>query len=532
MTLEQKIGQFFFPAVFINDTEENIQATEELIKKHNIGGLTFFHSRASAATNYETKKKIVFNDESYQRLTALITRYQKCATTPLLMSIDAEWGLAMRVEKTPQYPYAITLGALPLSQSHLVYEVGKQIGLDLKSAGLHYNLAPLADINNNPNNPVIGYRSFGEDKEKVAHFALEYLRGMNDAGILGCLKHFPGHGNTNVDSHLGLPVLKETLDELLENELYPFIKGIESDVDSIMIGHLAVPALNEGANTSATLSKSVIETLLRKQLNYDGLVISDALNMHSVSKLYEIKGQLEWEAFNAGNDVLCFAENVAEGIQEILKNATAQRIEASYNRLIKCKQKAGLFNQKEESTTELDFATASILNRKIAQNCITKIKDNKNTAIVADAAKRGTLTKLSIYKNTENTFFKTLAPSLSAKEFSVEMDTTNSVSAIENSLTDYDTLIIALFVPKAKPMNNFDIEDAVLIMLKKLFLSKKCILYVFGNPYALQILPDLQSISGLVQVYQDFEEFQEAAANQLLENLPSQGTLPVHINNL
>jgi beta-glucosidase-like glycosyl hydrolase len=532
MTLEQKIGQFFFPAVFINDTEENIQATEELIKKHNIGGLTFFHSRASAATNYETKKKIEFNDDSYQRLTALIIRYQKCATTPLLMSIDAEWGLAMRVEKTPQYPYAITLGALPLSQFHLVYEVGKQIGLDLKSAGLHYNLAPLADINNNPNNPVIGYRSFGEDKEKVAHFALEYLRGMNDAGILGCLKHFPGHGNTNVDSHLGLPVLKETLDELLENELYPFIKGIESDVDSIMIGHLAVPALNEGANTSATLSKSVIETLLRKQLGYDGLVISDALNMHSVSKLYDKKGQLEWEAFNAGNDVLCFAENVPEGIQEILKNATAQRIEASYNRLIKCKQKAGLFNQKEESTTELDFATASILNRKIAQNCITKIKDNKNTAIVADAAKRGTLAKLSIYKNTENTFFKTLAPSLSAKEFSVEMGTTYSVSEIENSLTDYDTLIIALFVPKAKPMNNFDIEDAVLIMLKKLFLSKKCVLYVFGNPYGLQILPDLQSISGLVQVYQDFEEFQEAAANQLLENLPSQGTLPVHINNL
>ena len=448
------------------------------------------------------------------------------------MSIDAEWGLAMRVEKTPQYPYAITLGALPISESHLAYEVGKQIGLDLKSAGLHYNLAPLADINNNPNNPVIGYRSFGENKEKVAHFALEYLRGMNDVGILGCLKHFPGHGNTNVDSHLGLPVLEETLEQLLENELYPFIKGIESDVDSIMIGHLAVPALNEGANTSATLSKSVIETLLRKQLNYDGLVISDALNMHSVSKLYERKGQLEWEAFNAGNDVLCFAENVPEGIQEILKNATQQRIEESFNRLMKCKEKAGLFNQKEESTTELDFATASLLNRKIAQRCLTKLKDNKNTAVATDAVKRGTLAKLSIYKNTENTFFKTLAPSLSAKEYSVEMDTTNSLSAIEKSLKDYDTIIIALFVPKAKPMNNFDIEEAVLQLLKKLFLSKKCILYVFGNPYALQILPDLQSVSGLVQVYQDFEEFQEAAAHQFLENLPSQGTLPVHINNL
>jgi beta-glucosidase-like glycosyl hydrolase len=532
MTLEQKIGQFFFPAVFINDTEENIQATEELIKTHNIGGLTFFHSRASAATNYETKKKIVFNDDSYRRLTALIVRYQKSATTPLLMSIDAEWGLAMRVEKTPQYPYAITLGALPLIESHLAYEVGKQIGLDLKSAGLHYNLAPLADINNNPNNPVIGYRSFGENKEKVTQFALEYLRGMNDAGILGCLKHFPGHGNTNVDSHLGLPVLEETLEQLLENELYPFIKGIESDVDSIMIGHLAVPALNEGANTSATLSKSVIETLLRKQLGYDGLVISDALNMHSVSKLYVIKGQLEWEAFNAGNDVLCFAENVPEGIQKILKNASSERIEESFNRLMKCKQKAGVFDQEDNLTTKLDFATASLLNRKIAQNCITKIKDNENSKVVTDAAKKGTLAQLSIYKNTENTFFKTLAPFLSAPEFAMEMDAIDTIEEAEKSLKDYDTLIIALFVPKAKPMNIFDIKEAVLEMLKKLFTSKKCILYLFGNPYALQILPDLQSISGLVQAYQDFDEFQEVAAHQLLENLPCQGTLPVHINNL
>ena len=342
MTLQQKIGQFFFPAVFINDTEENIQEIERLIKEQNIGGLTFFHSRASAATNYETKKVVVQNDDSFERLKELIIRFQKCATTPLLMSIDAEWGLAMRVENTPQYPYAISLGALPERYEYLAYEVGKRTGLDLKAAGIHYNLAPLADINNNPNNPVIGYRSFGQDKERVSNFALEYLRGLNEVGVLGCLKHFPGHGNTNVDSHLGLPILEETLEELMENELVPFIKGIENNVDSIMIGHLAVPSLNNGKNTSATLSKNLIENLLRKQLGYNGLVISDALNMRSVSNLYETKGQLEWEAFNAGNDVLCFAENVSEGIQEILKNASPERIEESFNRLMKCKQKAGI----------------------------------------------------------------------------------------------------------------------------------------------------------------------------------------------
>ena len=532
MTLEQKIGQFFFPAVFINDTEENIQAMEQLIKQHNIGGLTFFHSRASAATNYETKKKIVFNDDSYQRLKDLIVRYQKCAPTPLLMSIDAEWGLAMRVEKTPQYPYAITLGALPETESHLVYEVGKQIGLDLKSTGIHYNLAPLADINNNPNNPVIGYRSFGENKEKVAHFALEYLRGMSDVGVLGCLKHFPGHGNTNVDSHLGLPILKESLDDLLANELYPFIKGIENQVDSIMIGHLAVPALNNGKDTSATLSKNVIEDLLRKRLGYNGLVISDALNMHSVSKLYDTKGKLEWKAFNAGNDVLCFAENVPEGIQEILKNASPERIEASHNRLMQCKEKVGILNADSKKNTTLNFETAVILNRKIGKNSITKIKDSNNTELVLDASKKGTLAKISLYKPIDNVFFTTLKEAFPSDEFALEIGATEAITTLENKLNNYDTVLISLFVPKAKPMNNFDIDEAVLTFLKKLFLSKKCVLFVFGNPYSLQVIPNLQATIGLVQSYQDFNEFQEIAAQQLITNSTCKGTLPVHIEGV
>jgi beta-N-acetylhexosaminidase len=529
MTQAQKIGQFFFPAVFINDSEENILETELLIREYNIGGLTFFHSRASAATNYETKKKIEYNDDSYERLKKLIVRFQKCASTPLLMSIDAEWGLAMRVEKTPQYPYAITLGALPVSEIHLVYEVGKQIGLDLKSAGIHYNLAPLADINNNPNNPVIGYRSFGENKEKVARFALEYLRGLNDVGVLGCLKHFPGHGNTSVDSHLGLPILEETLEQLIDNELFPFIKGIENDVDSIMIGHLAVPALNDGKNTSATLSKPIIKNLLRTQLGYDGLVISDALNMRSVSSLYNKKGQLEWEAFNAGNDILCFAENVPEGIQEILKNATPERIEASFNRLIKCKQKVGIIDGSFAPEGSFNFGKTSVLNRKIADKCITKIKDQLNSVILFEAKNDYKLAKISLYKNTDTAFFKTLSASLPSPEFSLETTDQISIRELEKSLNDFDVILVSLFVPKAKPLNNFDIDDAVLAFLGKLFSTKKCVLYVFGNPYSLQIIPNLDQSEGIIQVYQDFIEFQESAAHQLLENSKCNGSLPIEI---
>ncbi|WP_281234792.1 glycoside hydrolase family 3 protein [Flavobacterium gelatinilyticum] len=527
--LRHRIGQFFFPAVFINDTEENIQETERLIKEYNIGGLTFFHSRASAATNYESKKKVVFNDDSYEKIKALIVRYQKAASTPLLISIDAEWGLAMRIEKTPQYPYAITLGALPSAKADLVYEVGKQIGLDLKAAGIHYNLSPLADINNNPDNPVIGYRSFGENKEKVAQFAVEYLKGMSEVGILGCLKHFPGHGNTNVDSHLGLPVLKETPEELLENELYPFIKGIENNVDSIMIGHLAVPSLNDGKDTSATLSKAVIQDLLRDKLGYDGLVISDALNMHSVSKLYETKGQLEWEAFNAGNDILCFAENVPEGIEAIFKNASPDRIFESYERIRKAKEKAGLFSDENFASGELNFKKTSQLNLEIAQNAITEIIDNGILDLVFEAQKNNKLAKLSLYKNTENTFFKTLNSKLHSPEFAFESLESSNISSLKNELENFETIIISLFVPKAKPLNNFEVDNEIFELLSGLLQTKKCIVYVFGNPYVLPLIPNLKKAAGLIQGYQDFEEFQKTAGIQFLEKNSFNGNLPVNI---
>ncbi|MBE8723486.1 glycoside hydrolase family 3 protein [Flavobacterium hungaricum] len=527
--LRQRIGQFFFPAVFINDTEENIQETERLIKEHNIGGLTFFHSRASAATNYESKKKVVFNDDSYEKIKSLIVRYQKAASTPLLISIDAEWGLAMRIEKTPQYPYAITLGALPSAKSHLVYEVGKQIGLDLKAAGIQYNLAPLADINNNPNNPVIGYRSFGENKEKVADFAIQYLKGQSEAGVLGCLKHFPGHGNTNVDSHLGLPVLKETLEELLENELYPFIKGIENNVDSIMIGHLAVPSLNDGKDTSATLSKAVIQDLLRDKLGYDGLVISDALNMHSVSKLYDTKGELEWEAFNAGNDVLCFAENVPEGIEAIFKNASPDRIFESYNRIMKAKEKAGILSGNTAASGELNFEKTSELNLEVAQNTITKIIDNSNPELIFEAQKNKQLAKLSLYKNTENTFFKTLNSALQSPEFSFENLENSSLQEIEKNLEGFETILIAIFPPKAKPLNNFEIDTEVFDLLSNLLQTKKCIVYVFGNPYVMPLIPNLKNAVELLQAYQDFDEFQKTAAEKILAKISHNGILPVNI---
>ena len=242
LTLKQKVGQLFMPAAFINDTEAEVQKMEQLIREQHVGSICFFHSRASAATNFEGKKAIVHNEKSYDRLLDLIERYQKAATVPLLIAIDAEWGLAMRIENTPQYPYAITLGAL-IDRDELIHQVGKAIGNDCEKAGIQWNLAPVVDINNNPENPVIGYRSFGDNRESVVGKAEAFLKGMQDSGTLNSIKHFPGHGDTATDSHLGLPVIDKSLDELFENELYPFKKLIDMGVDSVMVGHLLLPQL-------------------------------------------------------------------------------------------------------------------------------------------------------------------------------------------------------------------------------------------------------------------------------------------------
>jgi hypothetical protein len=316
----------------------------------------------------------------------------------------------------------------------------------------------------------------------------------------------------------------------MNNELYPFIKGIENKVDSIMIGHLAVPALNDGKNTSATLSKNIIENLLRNQLGFEGLVISDALNMKSVSDLYQTKGQLEWEAFNAGNDILCFAENVTEGIQAILNNATTERIEESFARIWKYKEKVGILSDNnqfpDETNASLNFTISTELNRKIAESCLTKVKSDSIPFRIQQADKNNSVAQLSIYKDS---FATKVLPSLQAPIFSI---TAENPIDFKETLNKYDTLLISLFVPKAKPLNHFEIKTNVLQYLGELLATKNCVLYVFGNPYALQVIPNLALAKEIVMAYQDFDVFQEVAAQQFIHNSACKGQLPVKIKNL
>ncbi|NNJ88147.1 MAG: glycoside hydrolase family 3 protein, partial [Eudoraea sp.] len=466
--------------------------------------------------NYEGKKKVLYNADSLHVLKKLIARYSAVAKYPLLISIDAEWGLAMRVEESSQYPYAFTLGAT--HDPKLAYEVGNRIGADCKAAGIHWNFAPVADINNNPNNPVIGYRSFGSNKDEVSTNAIAFSKGLQDQGILSCAKHFPGHGDTATDSHLGLPLIEKSREDLFEQELYPFIELIKNKVDAIMVGHLAVPAFTVGKQVSASVSGKIIKEVLRGELGYDGVVVSDALNMHSVSKTFPKKGSLEWAAFNAGNDILCFAENVKEGIDTILSKATNSQIEESFKRVWTLKMKA--INQ--ASTNIPEVSDPDPLNAIIAAKSLTFFKGTED--ILSDFQHLG-FYGCQFGKSEQGVFFEKVLSTTESPYLLVQDESTESIRSAIGANTK---LLIAVYPPSIKPRNNFGMDPHQLEILIELIRKYDVVLYLFGNPYFLRLLP-LKELTAIVIAYQDLKGFEENAAAHFFGKSKAVGILPVSL---
>src|SRR5215217_2777585 len=265
LSKEEKLAQLIVIRAHSNLGPEHVRQVVDLITKYNVGALCFFQGGPVRQAN-------------------LTNWYQTLAKTPLLVTIDGEWGLGMRLDSVIKFPYQLTLGALP--DEHLVYQMGLAVGRQMKRIGVHVNYAPVLDINNNPANPVIGYRSFGEEREKVAKLGLAYIRGMQEAGIMACAKHFPGHGDTDVDSHADLPVISESMAQLAPLGLYPFRQAVKGGVGSVMIGHLSIPAIDSTANVPTSLSKNAISHLLQDNLNFGGLTFTDALEMKGVTKYY------------------------------------------------------------------------------------------------------------------------------------------------------------------------------------------------------------------------------------------------------
>ena len=493
MNKNQKIAQLFSPAAFIHDTEENYQAIETLIREQEVGGLTFFHSRHSAAANFEKRAEVLDVSGTFEKLIGLINRYQRISKIPLLISIDGEYGLAMRIENTPQYPFAITLGALKNDAEQWVTEVAYRMGKDMKRSGIHLNLSPCADVNTNPDNPVIGYRSFGNQAKKVSQLAFAAYSGMKKAGIGACLKHFPGHGDTATDSHLGLPILHKSKAELEAEELLPFQVGINQGVEMIMVGHLAVPALTGGKNIPASISRELITDLLKGEMGFKGLVISDALNMKAVANLYPEPGELEWRAFDAGNDILCFSDHVKEGIEKITQNASESEIEVVFEKVMELKTHLGVLETQPIAVPKFDWESHSQLQKELAENYVSVtsgeiIPEELNK--LAEAGKLG-------YRE-----FFTVSPSL----FSQQLDLPFS------SIEEAEKMILAVVVPSHKPLNQFGMDQNVLNEIQTLARTKPCILVHFGNPLALKYLGELSDFEAIVCAYQGFVEVHRVVA--------------------
>ena len=531
-----KAGQLFMPAAFINDTEEAIRDMEALIREYHIGGLCFFHSPASAATNFEGAKEIPHNPDSLGTLKSLIARYQRAARYPLLIAIDAEWGLAMRIENGEAYPYALTLGALKPGHP-LVYQTGLLMAEDCRKAGIHWNLAPVVDVNINPKNPVIGYRAFGSDPASVALHALTFYKGLRDGGLLGCAKHFPGHGDTDVDSHLELPSLKKSRAELENAELLPFRRLIEEGVDAVMTGHLAVPELDP-AGMPASLSEPMIRGLLRSELGFKGPVVTDALNMHAVQKKFPGKGELAFQAFSAGNDMLCFAEEIPEAIGRITSEAPQHRVEEAFERIWSLKERTlgtpiarpdtgrSISN---EQVIRPQFSPSG-LKSALAAECLTLLKGEDRE--VVDGRDGTSLLPDSINLLIAGAGLQVFEDGM-LREFPMESSQWNLSMGSPGAfpLPKQEHVLLALCPPSIKPKDRFGIPPRAVEALNRLLKERNVYLCHFGNPYALELFHFLEAAQVLI-AYQDLEEFQQEAVKFYRGKSRAPGKLPVPVKSL
>ncbi len=506
MSETEKIGQLLFPAAYIHDDEEGVEQVAQWIKHHHVGGLVFFHSRVSAATSFEANQEVQVYDNTLEKLKELTTYYQKISKYPLLMCIDAEYGLAMRIENSASYPFAITLGCLEESSDHIIYEIGKQIAKDLKEVGLHMNFAPVADINTNLANPVIGYRSFGQHKTSVAKKALQFYQGMRSENILGSVKHFPGHGDTDKDSHLDIPTISKSRNQLENEELYPFKYALTEGVDSLMVGHLSVPALSGEEDLPATLSPTIIKNLLREEWKYKGLIITDALNMRALSNRFSKKGELEKQAFLAGSDILLVPLNISEAIKEIEETDLKEQWQSSAERIIKAKEFAGVESNLENSISSKVPSEQSSFFEEVARNSIVSYYESES-ASYKDSQKL-----VLTISEAENEYFSNQIVSKNAdKEIKILPKDTVSILELNEELSNVDTVVIALFVPQLKTKNLFGFSQQVLKLIHDLCSKKHCYLYIFGNPLAVQLFKDKKHFQQVVLVPQSELEFQKEA---------------------
>lgn len=513
---EEQIAQLIFIEAYSNQDVAHEVAITDLIRNYHIGGL-------------------VFSKGTPDQQVRLTNYYQSISKIPLLIAMDAEWGLGFRLKNTINFPFQMTLGAI--KDNSLIYEMGKEIGRELKRIGVHINFAPVVDINSNPLNPVINYRSFGMDKENVASKAISYMQGLQDAGIIATAKHFPGHGDTDSDSHLSLPIIKHSRNHLEANELYPFKRIIEAGIGGIMTAHLNVPALDSSSNSISSLSKPIVTDLLKEDLNFQGLVITDALNMRGVSDSYS-PGALELKALLAGNDILEFSQSVPKAISEIKKAADRgdiswEEIQNRCRKVLAAKYWSGLHQftpiVKDNIYEELNTTEARVLNEKLTRSALTILR-NTNGILPVKKLSQTRIASLALGSAKSTSFQIVLDKYTKMDHFYLDPDYQNASTVLEK-LKAYDLVITGIVNMDQRPGKNFGVTNKLQKALKELIAQNNTIVTVFGNPYSLDKLSGIENANGLIMAYQGNRVAQSQAAQLIFGGIGATGTLPVEVNS-
>ena len=514
LTPEQRIAQLMVIRAHSNLGADHIAKVTNDIQQYNVGALCFFQGgpiRQANLTNF----------------------YQSIAKTPLMVTIDGEWGVGMRLDSVTKFPYQLTLGAM--DNQRLVYEMGLAVGEQCKRLGIHVNYAPVVDINNNPNNPVIGYRSFGEDRDKVIKFGIAYMKGMQDAGIMACAKHFPGHGDVDVDSHLDLPVINKSRAELDSNEIKPFRELINAGIGSVMVAHLSVPSIDTGEHRATSISKNTVTGVLRDDLHFSGLTFTDALEMKGVAKYFP-GGVISVEALIAGNDMLCLPEDVGKAIDAIKiaideKRLSWDDIDAKVKKVLKAKYHLGLNQLKPIETTNLlrDLnAKTDAIRMKVAKETITVLKQGTGNSSLP-LKKSHKVAYIAIGDSEVNSFGKELAANYKTDSYFLSWkDGDDKADDIfEKVIGKYDAVVMGIHNFSNRPANNYGITNTSLSLWRRLNKANSITL-VFGNVLA---AANYCNANALIACHQDDNITRQVAADLLKGKNSASGKLPVRVCN-
>ena len=509
LSFDEKVGQLFMVAAYSNKDEAHNKSIDKLVEENKIGGLIFFQGGPV-------------------RQAKLTNRYQAKSKVPMFIGIDAEWGLSMRLDSTYRYPWNMTLGAV--QDMKLIEKAGNQMAKQSKRMGIHFNFAPVVDINTNPKNPIIGNRSFGETKENVTLRALALMKGLQDEGVYATAKHFPGHGDTSTDSHHTLPIVKFDKNRLDDVELYPYKELIKNGLSSVMVAHLNVPSIEPRENYPTSISYNVVTNILKNELQFEGLIFTDALNMKGASN-FKKPGDIDLEAFLAGNDVLLFTENVPVAIKKFNEakkegRLTEERLAYSVKKILAYKYKANLHNYQpivlENLYNDLNAVEFEALNYQLYENAVTVIKNDTKSIPIAQLDKEK-IAYVKLGNDTSDVFLAQLKNYANVTEI-----TSKNLDNVLTELEGYTKVIIG-YHKSDGAWRNHNLTFRELLWINQIGKQNDVILTFFTKPYSLLTIKNFESIETIIIGYQNNAISQTVVPQIIFGAIGSKGKLPVSI---